>query len=125
MLARVFKEFRHVRQEKVAGRRRWFDDDVLPFELIVWYGASSAVEGFQLCYNFGQGEHALTWRPEVGFAHHAVDSGSTAPFGNLTPILIPDGAVPWAEVAQRFTACSSTLEPALRELVGARLNARN
>ena len=125
MLARVFKEFRQVRQEKVAGHRRWFDDDVLPLELIVWYDAGGAVEGFQLCYNFGRGEHALTWRPATGFAHSGVDTGSGGPFSNRTPILIPDGAVPWDEVARRFTASSGTLEPVLRELVGARLNARN
>ena len=125
MLARVFKEFRQVRQEAVAGHRRWFDDDVLPLELIVWYDAAEAIEGFQLCYNFGGGEHALTWRPEVGFAHHTVDTGSSGPFGNLTPILVADGSVPWEEMVRRFTASSSTLEPALRELVGARLHSRN
>lgn len=117
----MLKEIRHVRQEPLAGHRRWFDDDILPLELIVWYDAANAVEGFQLCYNLGGGEHALTWRPEVGFAHNAVDTGSTGPFGNLTPILIPDGAVPWAELTQRFSASATTLEPALRELVGARL----
>ncbi len=121
MLARVFKEMRQVRQEPVAGRRRWFDDDMLPLELIVWYDGAGEVEGFQLCYNFGGGEHALTWRLRAGFAHNAVDTGSTGPFGNLTPILIPDGAVPWAELTQRFAASAPTLEPALRELVGARL----
>ena len=121
----MFKEIRHVRQEPTAGRRRWFDDDVLPLELIVWYNAANAVEGFQLCYNLGGGEHALTWRPAVGFAHNEVDSGSTGPFSNRTPILIPDGAVPWAELAQRFAGSSGTLEPALRELVGTHLNAKN
>lgn len=125
MLARMFKEIRHLRQEPVAGRRRWFDDDVLPFELIVWYDAGGGIDGFQLCYNFGDGEHALTWRPGVGFAHNIVDSGSAGPFANRTPILVPDGAVPWADVQQRFMASSGTLEPALRALVGARLSARN
>jgi hypothetical protein len=125
MLARVFKEIRHVRQEPIDGHRRWFDDDVLPLELIVWYDAQDAVEGFQLCYNLGGGEHALTWRPEGGFAHNEVDSGSTGPFSNRTPILISDGAVPWDELARCFAGSAATLEPALRKLVGARLNARS
>jgi len=116
----VLKEFHQVRQEPIAGRRR-FDDDVLPLELIVWYDAGGAIDGFQLCYNFGRGEHALTWRRASGFAHNAVDSGSGGPFSNLTPILIPDGSVPWAELKARFDACSATLEPALRDLVVARL----
>lgn len=124
MLAGVFKEFRQVRQEPVPGRRRWFDDDMLPFELIVWYGPAGAVEGFQLCYNLGQGEHALTWRAGTGFAHNAVDGGSGGPFSNLTPILVPDGAVPWGDLTKRFADCSASLEPALRELVSARLATR-
>ena len=124
-LAPVFKEIHPVRQEPTAGRRRWFDDDMLPLELIVWYDARDAVEGFQLCYNLGGGEHALTWRPKAGFAHNAVDSGSAGPFANRTPILTPDGAVPWDDLAQRFEGNSGMLEPELRELVGARLKARS
>ncbi len=120
----MLKEFRNVRQEPAAGHRRWFDDDVMPFEVIVWYGAADAIEGFQICYNFGAGEHALTWRQNVGFAHSAVDSGSRGVFGNLTPILIPDGKVPWSELAQRFESCSASLEPELRELVGQHLKAQ-
>ena len=97
---------------------------MLPLELVVWYGTDGAVEGFQLCYDFGSGEHALTWRPTVGFAHSTVDSGSDGPFSNRTPILVPDGAVPWAELARRFTGSSATLEPSLRELVGNQLQAQ-
>jgi hypothetical protein len=121
----VLKEIRNVRQEPNAGHRRWFDDDVLPLELIVWYDAGDAIEGFQLCYNLGTGERALTWRPGVGFAHNGIDSGSEGPFSNRTPVLIPDGAVPWEELTQRFTGSSGTLEPALRELVGTHLKARS
>ncbi len=120
----MFKEIRHVRQEAVAGHRRWFEDDVLPLELIVWYGAQGAIDGFQLCYNLGAGEHALTWRPQSGFAHNEVDTGSTGPFANRTPILITDGAVPWDEVTRRFSSSSRSLEPALRELIAAQLKAK-
>ena len=125
MLGRVLKEIRNVRQEPTAGRRRWFDDDVIPLELIVWYSDAGAVDGFQICYILGSGEHALTWRPAVGFAHNAVDSGSEGPFSNRTPILVADGSVPWAEVTKRFEECGASLEPPLRELVSLRLNSRN
>ena len=125
MLARVLKEIRNVRQESTAGRRRWFDDDVLPLEFIVWYDAADAVEGFQICYNFGSGEHALTWRPAAGFAHNAVDTGSRGVFSNLTPILVPDGSVPWEDVTKQFEGCATSLEPALREFVGQRLAAKS
>ncbi len=124
MLAPVFKEIRNVRQEPANGLRRWFEDDMLPLELIVWYDAPGAVEGFQLCYNLGSGERALTWRAVQGFAHNAVDTGSAAPFANLTPILVPDGSVPWSDLTKRFAASSASLEPELRELLRKRLAAQ-
>lgn len=120
----MLKEFRNVRQEP-GHRRRWFDDDLQPLELIVWYDAVGAVEGFQICYNLGRGEHALTWRPELGFRHNAVDTGSNGPLSNLTPILVTDGVAPWPDLVCRFEACSASLEPALREMVNARLRAGN
>ncbi len=119
----MLREFVHVKQERRAGRRRWFESDGL--ELVVWHDAADRLEGFQICYDFGRGEHALTWRPGAGFAHSFVDDGDTFDGGaKLTPILVPDGAVPWAELTKRFAERSGTLEPALRELVSARLAAK-
>ncbi len=112
----------NVRQESAAGRRRWFDGDRL--ELVVWYDASGAVTGFQLCYGEPAGERALTWRPGGGFAHFAVDTGDASPLKNETPVLVADGAVPWAELEARFRAEGVRLEPALRDLVTTRLAAR-
>lgn len=121
----MLKEVRNVRQESLEGHRRWFDDDMLPIELIVWYDSVDAIEGFQLCYNLGGGEHALTWRPQSGFAHSEVDSGSDGPFANRTPILTADGMVPWEELTQRFDGVSASLDPALRTLVTEHLKARH
>ena len=119
----MLREFVHVKQECRAGRRRWFESDGL--DLVVWHDAADRMEGFQICYDFGRGEHALTWRPDSGFAHSAVDTGDDFQGGaKLTPILVPDGAVPWAELAARFAERSDTLEPPLRELVTARLAAK-
>jgi hypothetical protein len=112
----------NVRQEPSAGRRRWFDGDRL--ELIVWHDANNAVSGFQLCYGLPDGERALTWRPGEGFTHNAVDAGDATPFKNETPVLVADGAIPWAELAARFRAEGAKLEPGLRELVASRLAAR-
>jgi hypothetical protein len=91
---------------------------------VVWHDAADRLEGFQICYDFGRGEHALTWWPGSGFTHAAIDSGEGAGGSQkLTPILVHDGAVPWAELTTRFADCSA-LEPALRDLVTARLAAR-
>lgn len=111
-----------MKQERRPGRRRWFESD--GFELVVWESAAGACEGFQVCYDLGRGEHALTWRPGTGFAHHAVDTGDDSPLSNQTPILIHDGAVPWAEIGKLFGERGSGLESGLRDLVGSRLAAR-
>ena len=109
-------EFHQVKQEGGANRRRWFQGDGL--ELIVWYGQSGPPVGFQLCYQgTDRRERALTWRPGQGFTHAQVDSGDTRPDKNMTPILVKDGAVPWALVQGEFERCSAGLEPALRDFV--------
>ncbi len=119
----MLAEFKQVKQEAGGDRRRWFEDEAM--ELIVWYRGSDAVEGFQLCYPAPDAqERALTWRDGRGFSHARVDAGDTRPDKNLTPVLIPDGAVPWAVLETQFAARSTELEPALREFVLTRLKAR-
>ena len=120
----MLKEFVHIKQENGQGRRRWFESEALEF--IVWIDALGAIEGYQICYDLGKGEHALTWRPTVGFAHNAVDSGDTPMGGNkMTPILVPDGNVPWGAIERRFEQNAGLLEPELRELVRGTLSARH
>jgi hypothetical protein len=118
----VLTEIRNVKQERGAGRRRWFESEGL--DLVVWLNAADAPTGFQLCYDVGRGERALTWRSGGGFTHSTVDEGDATPLKNETPILVPDGATPWEGVTKLFAARSGSLEPALRELVLARLAAK-
>jgi hypothetical protein len=115
----VFREIKNVKQEAGPGRRRWFESEHL--DLVVWLDPAERVSGFQLCYDLGHGEHALTWHDGQGFAHSAIDTGSDSPFKNCSPILVADGAVPWGEVLHRFTDRSGSLEPSLREFVRERL----
>jgi hypothetical protein len=82
-LRSVLREIKSVKQERGTGRRRWFESDGL--DLVVWLDASGNVTGFQLCYDFGQGEQALTWREGTGFAHSNVDAGDETPLKNRTP----------------------------------------
>jgi hypothetical protein len=112
----VLHEIRNVKQERGVGRRRWFESDGL--ELVVWFDPSDNVTGFQLCYDFGNGEHALTWRPNSGFTHSMVDTGDYSPFKNSSPVLqSSDEDVPWAEIGRAFDERSELLEPDLRQLV--------
>lgn len=111
----MLHEFRQVKQERGDGTRRWFESD--GFDLVVWYESAGDVSGFLVCYDFGHGEHALTWRRTGGFSHHAVDTGSNTPFSKMTPILVADGAVPWSEITRTFETRGASLEPKLRELI--------
>lgn len=120
----MFHEIKNVKQESGPGRRRWFEADGL--ELVVWFadGDVQHVTGFQLCYDLGQAEYALTWREGSGFAHSAVDTGDATPLKNEAPILTPDGDVPWVEIARRFDAHSESLDGWLRQLIHDKLAER-
>ncbi|MDO8541779.1 MAG: hypothetical protein Q7S40_15185 [Opitutaceae bacterium] len=113
-----------MKQERGAGRRQWFEADGL--ELVVWLdrGHAHRVSGFQLCYDLGQAEYALTWREGSGFAHSVVDTGDATPLKNQTPILTPENDVPWGEIARRFDEHAGTLEDWLRQLVHDKLAER-
>lgn len=111
----VLREIKNVRQERGGGRRRWFESD--GFDLVVWFDACDEIAGFQICYDLGRGEHALTWRPGAGFVHSEVDGGERDPFSNLTPILVRDGEVPWPQIVRQFDTRSESLEPGLRGFV--------
>jgi hypothetical protein len=112
----VLSEFFRVKQESGPGRRRWFEDDGM--DLVVWYDAVGGILGFQICYQFGSDrERALTWRCGQGFAHDLVDEGDDRPDKNRTPILIPDGQIPWERVTAEVIRRGETLEPELRTLV--------
>jgi len=119
----VFREFLRVKQESGPGRRRWFEDDGL--ELIVWYDAVGEINGFQICYVVEfDWARALTWRRGQGFVHDIVDEGDERPDKNLTPILIPDGQVPWERITAEIGRRGAILEPDLRSLILERLAAQ-
>ena len=106
---------------KVRGDylRSWMSDDY--FDLIVWYEQSNAIHGFQLCYGKPATEKALTWLQSRGFAHGKVESGEDGPEVNRTPILLPDGSFPTAEVGREFDQRSKQLPKSLRNFVLAML----
>jgi len=105
------------------GLRRWFEGE--HSELVVWYQPDAkTVEGFQILYQLQGRERALTWREGEGFEHSQVESDSGSPFKNLTPILLPNGTIPWPQVLAEFAEDSAALEPELRDFVRRRLEAQ-
>ena len=116
-------EYKNVRQEPGQGLRRWFEG--IQFELVVWYRADRTVEGFQILYCRNLIERALTWREGGGFTHSRVDNGTGSPLKNPSPILLPNGSIPWSQVLSDFDGNSGSLEPELRAFVRSRLEARS
>jgi len=108
-------------KEKVRGDydRRWMSDDY--FDFIVWYTAGDTIQGFQLCYGKPHWERALMWLSGRGFTHMAIDSGEDKAEWNRTPILVPDGSFPEAEVMREFNRRAANLPRTLRDLVAAKV----
>ncbi len=115
----MLKEFPATRLPGEPGRR-WFQDEY--FDLLVWIDDDGRPWGFQLSYNRGPGEHALTWTPERGYRHERVDSGETDPLRNLAPVLLADGPFPAEALRRRFFAAGADLEADIRTFVVDRLS---
>lgn len=109
------------RQVPGEPERRWFTSEDV--DLIVWCGADGAPIAFQLCYDRGPAERAVTWTPDGGLSHRRVDDGEGG--GGLrfkaTPILVPDGAFDAERVRAIFAAQAGALPPAIVEFISARL----
>ncbi|MGZ3236811.1 MAG: hypothetical protein ACXWIN_04775 [Burkholderiaceae bacterium] len=87
------KEIINVRQVPNEAKRRWFTSTVM--DLIVWLDEEDIATGFQLCYDKGQIERAITWSHLHGFTHMMVDDGeSLLGVGyKATPVLVSGGAI--------------------------------
>ncbi len=114
------REISGARQVPDEPRRRWFAAESL--DLIVWVDDTGAPIGFQLCYDRLRSERALTWKPEVGFLHHAVDDGEGGGLRHKrTPVLVDDGDFDAYRVSDLFARASAKLPPQVADFVSAKL----
>lgn len=95
--------------------RRWFGNDY--FDLIVWSDASETIKGFQLCYDKGRRERALTWHRGRGFSHDLIDPGDNSPFKDEAPTLEPGGHFPRAQILSVLEERSVGIDPEVRGFV--------
>ena len=76
------------------------------FDLYVWYESDrKSLFGFQLCYNIGVDEHALTWTKTKGYQHNRIDDGETRSSitgYKMAAVLMPDGIFDANSIAQKF-----------------------
>ena len=115
------REVHPTRQVPGEAYRRWFSSAEL--DLIVWCDSLGAPVAFQLCYDKGREERALTWEPATGLVHSAVDDGESGAGMRYkaTPVLEPDGPLDIPRVAARFAASSDELPLDIAAFVRARL----
>ena len=118
---RAMREVRPTRQVPGEPRRRWFSSSDL--DLIVWCDGADSPVAFQLCYDKGRDERALTWEPSTGLIYSAVDDGEASPGMRYkaTPVLEPDAAVDLGRLAARFVADSDGVPADIVDFVSARL----
>jgi hypothetical protein len=100
-------------------RRRWFSDEY--FDLVVWQSSRDGLTSFQLCYDKGGTERAVTWTKSRGYGHFRVDTGEDTPIKNMTPLLVTVGTLAKEPVLARFAKASIPLDPVIREFVLQRL----
>ena len=94
--------------------RRWFSSKRI--DLFVWY-EDREIFGFQICYDKGRQEHALTWRTDLGWSHKAVEAGNEGTGFKGTAILVPDGEVPVTRIIDEFEVASQDLDPKVLQLI--------
>jgi len=101
--------------------RKWISDDY--FDLYVWYEPDSTIFGFQLCYDKGRDERALTWTRAGSFKHNRVDDGESNVYSNSSPILMENCPFDLPPVRTEFLKRSKKISPEIRKLVLERLDA--
>ena len=91
-------------------------------DLVIWCDESGRPTGFQLCYDKGRSERALTWQPDRGFTHTIVDDGERVGGKyKAIPILIAGGLFAANRVANLFSEESAELPPEFAEFVKMKL----
>lgn len=112
----MLREIANARQVAGEPRRRWFYS--AKCDLIVWLDDGDSIVGFQFCYDKGDDEHALTWKPSETYAHTSIDSGERHPLrAKESPIHVSDGSFDAGRVAELFKAESAEVPYAYADLV--------
>jgi hypothetical protein len=112
-------EIKDVKQQPGEPKKRWFTDEY--YDLFVWYDDQDQISSFQLTYDKGHEERALTWSRRGGFRHTGVDTGEDSPIESRSPVLVTDGIFDAAVEAERFKEESEEIDPHVARFVYSRL----
>ncbi|MDP2886685.1 MAG: hypothetical protein Q8P51_16880 [Ignavibacteria bacterium] len=108
--------------ESVEGNliRKWFTDEF--FDLFVWSDNKGEIASFQLCYDKGRDEHALTWKRPSSYYHQRVDDGENRPGkSKSTPVLMADGMFDFRKISARFKTESADIDQVISGFVSDKL----
>lgn len=119
---------RYPRPAQVEGepKRRWFSDSDLDLIVCLEPGASHSaaayqpadrIIGFQLCYDKGGTERAVTWHEATGYTHSRVDMGETGLKSKRTPVLVSESDFDLLKVAELFRQRSAEIERGIFQFV--------
>ena len=120
----MLTELIHPRQIHGEPTRRWFTSPAM--DLIVWHDANAKPTGFQLCYDKGSSEKAITWHEGGQLVHTAINDGESMGINmsidtriryKESPILVADGAPDYAYITGYFLSQSAKLPAEISELV--------
>lgn len=118
----MLKEIRQVRQIPGEPQRRWFTSESL--DLIVWLDQGGQALAFQLCYDKGRTERALSWMPARGFSHLAVDDGEAGTTHyKATPILVGAGTLDAQELNDLFQKNGTCVPHDIADFINAKIQA--
>jgi hypothetical protein len=112
-------EVKKVKQEPGRGRKRWFTDEY--FDLFLWIDERGGLTSFQLTYDKGHDERAVTWTSTGGISHTGIDDGESSPLSSMTPLLRTDGVFDSSDTAEKFKKAAQNLDPGLTEFIYSKL----
>lgn len=115
----MLTEIGHVRQVKGDYLRRIFADRNL--DVVIWYKPDKTIYGFQVSYDLGRRERALTWTESRGFFHARVDNGEDSPLSNRSPVLIEDPDFDAARLLPVFALSAQNLPSREKRLMQRKL----
>ena len=112
----MLREIQEIRQIEGEPRRRWFSDDIL--DLYVWYGSDDDIIQFQICYDRGPGEQALTWTRDRGILHHSVDDGESGIYRmKSSPVITRESSYDASRIRTLIKEHGAKLEHDLYEFI--------
>jgi hypothetical protein len=101
-------------------KKRWFSDP--GNDLFVWLNNTGQITAFQFSYNKSDNEHLFSWSEHHGSSHDRIDDGEDVHLQiKMSPIMIPNAAVNFAQLAETFRGISELLKPELVDFIYRRL----